>query len=186
MAWYAPQRVKMKDGCRATLRPAREEEAGELLTLVNEVAAEGIYIGTEKLLLGLDEERQFIRDALENPRKLLIVAEAGGKIVAISSIFAGSFGLKDRHVGTLGMLVAKPYRELGLGTTMMTYLLAWARAVGLEKVDLEVFSTNQRAINLYRKFGFIEEGRRRRAFRLLDRYADDVMMGLFLATPKGG
>jgi len=176
----------MKDGRMATLRPAREEEAGELLTLVNEVAGEGIYIGTEKLLLGLDEERQFIRDALENPRKLLVVAETGGKVVAISSIFAGSFGLKDHHVGTLGMLVAKPYRELGLGTAMLTYLLAWAYDVGLEKVDLEVFSTNRRAINLYRKFGFIEEGRRRRAFRLLDRYADDVMMGLFLTTPKRG
>jgi len=186
MAWYAPQSVTMKDGLLATLRPAREEEAEELLALVNEVAGEGIYIGTEKLLLSLEEERQFIRDALENPRKLLVVAEVDGKVVAISNVFAGSFGRKDRHVGTLGMLVAKPYRELGLGTAMMTYLLAWARDIGLEKVDLEVFSTNQRAINLYRKFGFIEEGRRRRAFRLLDQYADDVMMGLFLTTSKGG
>jgi len=183
MAYTQPVSSLMKDGRSAILRPARETEAQELLALVNEVGREGIYIGTEKLLLDLDEERRFIRDAIEDPRKLLLVAEVAGKIVGISNIFGGRFGEKDRHLGTLGMLVAKPYRELGLGAAMMSFLLDWARDVGFEKVELEVFSTNERAINLYRKFGFFEEGRRQRAFRLRDRYADGILMALFLTTP---
>jgi len=172
----------MKDGRSAILRTAREDEAAELLQLVNEVGGEGIYIGTESLLLDVEEEREFIREATENPRKLLMVAEVDCKVVGIGSIFGGSFGEKDWHVGTLGMLIAKPYRELGLGTAMMRYLLNWARREGFEKIELEVFSTNQRAINLYHNFGFTEEGRRRRAFWLRDQYADGVLMGLFLAN----
>jgi len=170
----------MKDGRAALLRPAREGEAQDLLDLVNEVGAEGIYIGTEKLLLDVDEERSFIRDATRDPRKMLMVVEVDGQVVGIGSIFGGTFGTKDRHVGTLGMLVAKAYREVGLGTVMMHFMLNWAQDVGFEKVELEVFSTNTRAINLYRKFGFVEEGRRQRAFWLRDRYADGVLMSLFL------
>lgn len=181
MAQPAPQTATMKDGRAAILRPAREHEAQELLDMVNEVGAEGIYIGTEKLLLDVDEERSFIRDATRDPRKLLMVVEVAGQVVGIGSIFGGTFGAKDRHVGTLGMLVAKAYREVGLGAAMMRYLLNWAQDIGFEKVELEVFSTNTRAINLYRKFGFVEEGRRQRAFWLRDRYADGVLMGLSLA-----
>ena len=51
---------------------------------------------------------------------------------------------------------------------------------GIEKLNLEVFSTNTGAIELYRKLGFREEGRKIRQFKIFDEYADDVLMTLFL------
>jgi RimJ/RimL family protein N-acetyltransferase len=56
--------------------------------------------------------------------------------------------------------------------------LAWAEQhPSIEKVSLGVFSTNERAITLYKKMGFIEEGRKIKEFKMSDdEYIDDVLM----------
>jgi ribosomal protein S18 acetylase RimI-like enzyme len=44
-------------------------------------------------------------------------------------------------------------------------------------VSLGVFSTNQRAISLYKKMGFVEEGRKIKEFKMSEReYVDDIIM----------
>ena len=42
----------------------------------------------------------------------------------------------------------------------MAAAIEWARERGLHKLSLGVFAHNAAAIALYRKFGFLEEGRR--------------------------
>ncbi len=57
----------------------------------------------------------------------------------------------------------------------------WADAVGIEKNSLTVVQTNTRAIQLYKKYGFVEEG-----LLIKDRihkdgnYYNTVMMGRLL------
>jgi ribosomal protein S18 acetylase RimI-like enzyme len=55
----------------------------------------------------------------------------------------------------------------------------WARGHGLRKLCLEVFAHNGPAIGLYRKCGFVEEGRRMRQYRRAsgERW-DTIVMGL--------
>lgn len=83
------------------------------------------------------------------------------------------------HVGHLGMGVLSSYRGLGIGRRLLAATLEDAFKKGIERIDLEVFSSNQVAINLYKAQGFAEEGRKRNA-RLLDGRCDDfVIMALF-------
>lgn len=49
---------------------------------------------------------------------------------------------------------------------------------GFHKISLEVLSTNQRAINLYKKLGFIEEGRKRDEVLKGDIYIDSILMSI--------
>ena len=49
---------------------------------------------------------------------------------------------------------------------------------GLERVELEVFASNARAVALYRRTGFVEEGRRRCARKLDGIYDDILLFGL--------
>jgi len=64
---------------------------------------------------------------------------------------------------------------------MMDYMMEWASTQeGLEKISLTVFSTNNVAISLYKKFGFITEGRMERHFKIEGKYIDDVAMAKFL------
>jgi RimJ/RimL family protein N-acetyltransferase len=65
---------------------------------------------------------------------------------------------------------------------MLQTLLDWAAATPtIEKVCLRCFAGNSRALSLYRRFGFAEEGRRPRAFKLgAERYDDEVLMYRFV------
>ena len=64
-----------------------------------------------------------------------------------------------RHVATLGIAVAADRRGRGIGTALMAEAFRWARSVGVEKLVLSVYPHNDAAIALYRRFGFVEEGR---------------------------
>jgi ribosomal protein S18 acetylase RimI-like enzyme len=51
-----------------------------------------------------------------------------------------------------------------------------ARKVGLKILALTVFATNQHAINLYEKMGFIETGRIPKRFFKEGTYVDEIIM----------
>jgi ribosomal protein S18 acetylase RimI-like enzyme len=85
------------------------------------------------------------------------------------------------HRGGLGMGIVDGYRRQGLGSKLMKAALAHARQIGLEKVELHVYTSNLAAIALYRRFGFEEEGLIKRYRKLDGRYFDCLMMGKFLA-----
>jgi RimJ/RimL family protein N-acetyltransferase len=84
------------------------------------------------------------------------------------------------HVGEIGISILKDHRGVGIGTAMMDFLVKWAREKGLEKLSLSTFSTNVRAINLFKKFGFEIEGVKKKQFKIRGEYADEVIMGMLL------
>lgn len=85
-----------------------------------------------------------------------------------------------RHVGYLGMGILAEYRGKGLGERLMRTSIDAAAAMGMERIELEVFDTNTRAIALYRKLGFELEGVKRHARKLDGQYDDDLFMALVL------
>ncbi len=79
------------------------------------------------------------------------------------------------------MMVAADRRGRGVGTALMVAAIDWARAQGLHKLALSVFPHNDAAVALYRKFGFVEEGRRVRHMRRASGELWDLIdMGLLL------
>ena len=89
------------------------------------------------------------------------------------------------HVFRLTIVVHAGYSGRGIGTAMMSALADWARRVpAVQKVELIVRATNDRARRLYEKFGFAEEGRFRDRIRLADgTFIDDVAMAWFPKRP---
>jgi ribosomal protein S18 acetylase RimI-like enzyme len=79
------------------------------------------------------------------------------------------------------MAVARPWRGRGVGTALLEAAMKWAREEGLHKLSLSVFPHNASAIALYRRFGFVEEGRRTKHFRRASgELWDAIDMGLLL------
>jgi len=79
------------------------------------------------------------------------------------------------------MAVAPPWRGLGVGSGLLAASIEWARNHGLHKLSLSVFPHNAAAIALYRKFGFVEEGRRVKQYRRASgELWDAIEMGLLL------
>lgn len=84
------------------------------------------------------------------------------------------------HRGGLGMGLLTEYRGKGLGSKLLTAVLDHSKRFGLEKVELQVYTSNAPAIALYKKCGFEEEGRIRKYRKLDNQYFDCLMMGKFL------
>jgi RimJ/RimL family protein N-acetyltransferase len=68
----------------------------------------------------------------------------------------------------------KGYAHQAYLTFVPGVFVAW----DLHKVSLEVLATNQRAINLYKKLGFVEEGRKREEVLKGDIYVDSIIMSI--------
>lgn len=64
----------------------------------------------------------------------------------------------DRAAGLFGMWVAPGARRGGVGSALLRAVIDWARAEGLERIDLDVTDTNRPAITFYEKLGFLPTG----------------------------
>ena len=105
----------------------------------------------------------------------VIVAEMDGHVV-------GQAWLERRwgrcaHVGQPGIMVHDDYTRRGIGTALLGAIVHLAgNWLGLWRLELEVYTDNEAAIALYRKFGFEVEGTKR-CFALRDgAYVDTYMM----------
>ena len=74
----------------------------------------------------------------------------------------------------------KEYQGKGMGPDSMRILFNYAfECLNLRKICLEVATYNKNAINLYNKFGFVEEGRLKKHVYLEGDYHDIVLMRIF-------
>lgn len=79
----------------------------------------------------------------------------------------------------IGCDVKQSLRNKGYGTTMMNAIIDYAfNYLNMNRVWLFVLDTNIAAKELYKKIGFVEEGRQRKAIYRYGKYYDYIMMGL--------
>jgi len=168
---------------QVTIRLAHENDAEVLARAERAIAA------TPGLLVSVPSELTNERFAAkiaalgsaDNGRYL--VAEAEGQIVG--------HGMLDplplsavRHVVHLTLVAHPGWQGQGVGGALLRSLIEWARnAPSVEKIELNVRSSNTPALALYCKMGFVEMGRWRRRVKIApDKYLDDVAMELFVES----
>jgi [ribosomal protein S18]-alanine N-acetyltransferase len=153
------------------VRPAAVGDARAMAELFAAVAGERTGIATEPPVDIDERAAQFARTAAES-----VVAVAGCQIVGMLHVEGRRHGF-----GELGMLVDRDWRGRGVGSALVQAAVSRARGQGLHKLCLEVFAHNTAAIALYRKSGFVEEGRRAGQYRRASgELWDSVVMGLAL------
>ncbi|MGZ4114368.1 MAG: N-acetyltransferase family protein [Actinomycetota bacterium] len=182
MSDRAPDDRAMRVG-GVEIRPARARDAASFLELYRAIAAEGGFIRTERVTGTARRYRRRLR-ASWTDREANLVAVAGGRVVGSLGIARDDHPV-TRHVATLGMFVDRGWRGLGIGTALMREALRWARAVGVEKIELTVYPGNETARALYRRFGFVEEGTLLRHSKKAGGYEDEVLMGFWLGGAGG-
>jgi RimJ/RimL family protein N-acetyltransferase len=152
-----------------SVRPATDADRMPAVRMFAAVAEERDGIATEP---PVDIEARAERFIVEGS----FVAEAEDEIIGSLHVEASRFGF-----GEVGMAVARPWRGRGVGAALLEAAIGWAREQGLHKLSLSVFPHNTAAIALYRKFGFVEEGRRVKQFRRASgELWDSLEMGLLL------
>jgi RimJ/RimL family protein N-acetyltransferase len=115
-----------------------------------------------------DAQRNFVIEVMAEGAPLVIGAVSFRGLNRIS------------HRATIGMMIGdKRYWGQGYGTEVVRQFVRFLfTRYNLHRIDLGTFSDNERAIRCYRKCGFVEEGRLRKAMWTTNGYRDEVMMGL--------
>jgi L-amino acid N-acyltransferase YncA len=153
------------------VRPASVDDARATAELFAAVAEERDAIATEPPVDVEERTALFARTAAGT-----VVAVADGRVIGMLHVDVSRHGF-----GGFGMLVDRGWRGRGAGSALVQAAVEWARDHGLHKLCLEVFAHNSAAIALYRKYGFMEEGRRIKQYRRdSGELWDSIVMGLQL------
>ncbi len=155
------------------IRPVRVADAASLNACLDAIARERRYLGFVAAP-PVAESVKFLEQFVQHGWPLLVACD-GDTIVGwcgIDPMSRPGF----THSGILGMGLLKDWRGQGLGRKLAEATLAAADKFGLERVELGVYVDNSRAIALYEKLGFRQEGKRHRARKLDGVYTDMLLM----------
>ncbi|WP_407268554.1 GNAT family N-acetyltransferase [Radiobacillus sp. PE A8.2] len=168
-------------GLHFAVRSALEKDAEQLSTVRWKIDGETENLDRVQGEAYIDEAgfKQLIYEDTESARNLFLVAEVNERIVGFSRC-EGSELQRFTHKVEFGVCVLKEYWGYGIGENLLQQSLDWADAVVVKKVTLKVLETNQKAINLYKKYGFEVEGILKKDKILSDgKYYNTIMMGRF-------
>ncbi len=186
---YPAETIALRDGSACTLRSAEPEDATGMIRYMKTMLGETPFLirTPEEFAYTAEEEAGILAGRKNDPRGLMLVAEADGQIVANAAIT--SHGAKSRlyHRAELGISVLKDYWHRGLGSALMERLIAFAARTGYEQIELTVESKNRRAIGMYLRYGFTVFGTRPHGMKYADgSYDNDYLMVRMLQAPAGG
>jgi RimJ/RimL family protein N-acetyltransferase len=170
------QELSVKDGRKVVLRTPRWEDLDDLLELINSVVEEGAEISRDEKV-SKEEEIDWLSRLLallERGRTIFPVAEVDGRAIASSDINR-QIGYQ-KHVGVVGIVIKRGFRELGIGTAMMRVLIEQAEKMGMKVLTLTAFASNKRAIHVYEKVGFVQTGLIPKKHLKQGEYIDEVIM----------
>lgn len=170
---------KTKEGKPYVIRHLEVGDTEAMMNYINKLLLEQTYILRQGEQCTYEEEKKFVDSQIEKMKERKAI-----HIIGVSEgVIIGSFqiNLKERvnaHVGSLGVSVAKGYRDQGIGSKMFEMILEQAKKVlpGIKVFCLEVFAVNDRAKHLYKKFGFREFGYLPKAILYKGKYVDEVYM----------
>lgn len=164
------------------IRKAKKSDAKALIEYLNVIGGESDYLtfGAGQFGRSVEQEEEFIVNALNKENALFIIAEVNGKVVGNLN-FSGGIRQRTAHVGEFGVSTLKEYWGNGIGEELVKYLINWSKNSGMiRKINLRVRTDNTRGISLYKKLGFLEEGIIKRDFLINGKFYDSLLMGLLI------
>lgn len=165
------------------VRSPKLDDAKALVDHMKAVDQETEFLAREagEFSFTVDQERNFIENALNDPNLFFFVAEIEGKIVANCSVGYVMRFNKYKHRAAMGLAIRQNHWRKGIGKILMSECIEWCRSKGIEQLELDVVTENERGIGLYKSMGFEVFGTKKNALKYSDgRYADEYFMILFL------
>ncbi len=163
------------------IREASAADAQKMLHYNNAVGGETDFLsfGSDTFNITLEKEARFLERFRKSPKDIMLIALDEEEIIANASI-EGNRVQRYSHRAELSITVLKKYWGQGIGSMLMKRLLSFSSNFGYKSIYLEVRADNDRAINLYRKFGFTDIGVYKDYFKVEDNFYDAKLMVLHL------
>lgn len=160
-------------------REATPGDAAELLKHLQAVGAEtdNLSYGKDTFLISPEREAKFIDRFYKSQNDIMLIALCGDVVVG-NAIVERNKIKRYNHRAELSLTVLREFWGRGIGSELMRRMIDFAKSVGIEILYLEVRADNERAVSLYKKFGFSLIGEYENFFKINDKYYDAYLMSL--------
>lgn len=173
-------------GKNLRLRAIEREDIPRFIRWLNDPEVRQFLVLHEPLSRA--KEERWFEEQLSRATELILAIEvcAGEEWVHIGNIGLHRIDLKNR-TAVLGIVIGeKDFWGKGYGREAIRVLLRYAFfELGLNRVELEVFAFNTRALRCYEAVGFKKAGVRRQAFFRNGSFHDVVLMDLLAEEFEG-
>ncbi len=158
--------ITLKNGMECRLRNGTENDGQAVLDVFNLTHGETDYLLSypDENSFTAEQESQFLKEKTESKNEIEIVAEVNGKIAGSAGINAIGSSCKVRHRAEFGINIAKEFWGMGIGRALTEACIECAKSAGYTQLELDVVADNDRAVEMYKKFGFVEFGRNPKGF----------------------
>ncbi len=172
-----PTNHKTKSGIEIVIREAKPSDSkGFIGCIKSYLKSNFIPLTPEEFNLIIEEQERWISKFINGKNDLLLVAEHSGQIIGDIDLTIYHRSMLS-HTGFIGMGIHEDWQNQGIGTILMDKTIEWSDSrAEIEILWLQVFGNNEKGISIYKKYGFIEDGRQKDFIKNLDgEYIDNVI-----------
>ena len=164
----------------------RHTEPGDYEAIQKIFAGPRVVQGTLQLpFTSIDGWRKKLAEPPEGLYSLVTCVE-NDEVVGTLGLHTFPNRPRRRHTGQIGMAVRDDWQGKGVGTALMAAAVDLAdNWLNLTRLELEVFTDNEPAIKLYRRFGFTIEGTMVRFAYRDGQYVDTYLMARIRILEQG-
>lgn len=177
---FEPIIHRLANGRTLTIREPRKEDGRRIHAYIERVAGETDFLtfGPGDSGVTVSEREKQMVDLTNSPNEIALMAEIDGEIAGFLT-FTSQKKPRARHRGVFGVTVSREFWGSGIGKSLIRAMIQWARSTSIiRKINLMVRADNIRAIEMYKKLGFVYEGTTTRDLLISDTFYDAVLMGM--------
>lgn len=172
--------ITAKNGMRVKFRPCQSEDTEMLWKMFSTLSENSV----SNLIPSFTREMiEAWTSNIDYEKVLAIVAlikeDSEQRIIGDASLEFNP-SEQSEHKAGLGIAVHDKYQNIGIGTALLRHLVNIAKMKKLRKVWLEVNTSNNVAIHIYSKMGFLIEGKLIKERFINGKYRDEYRMAILL------
>jgi len=160
------------------VRPVDLDDARAIINLHQDIDAESDFMlyGKDERKMTVQAVRKRITEWKKSEKSGMFVSIMNGEFAGFLVVLSGP-SPRSSHRASIVVGVRQAFQGKNVGTTLMQKADMWAQEVGITKLELTVVDNNERAIHLYKKFGYSVEGTRSNSLFIKDSYVNELYMG---------
>jgi RimJ/RimL family protein N-acetyltransferase len=127
----------------------------------------------------LEEQCKLVNSIINHKNRTIFVVEMDDQLVGYLGVLAGDYPLNS-HCAKVTLGILKGYAGKGIGRALFERLEKWSEDHGVHRLELNVSSQNELAINLFILMGFQYEGARHDSLKTNNGYINEFTMAKLL------
>lgn len=160
------------------IRSIETDDARAFINLQEEIFAESqfAYYGPNEQGLTVQQIRKMMAEWRKQKNSTIFMCILNGEFAGYASI-RGHVATRKNHIATVRLAVKQQFEKIGIGSALLSQCETWAKELGIQRLEADIMSHNEKALALFNKHDFIVEGTRQQAVKINEQFYDEVHYG---------